>query len=146
MFPAAASAGPSRSTYSPARPRSPAASSSATTCSNSAGPPSSASALAAAPTPGRDSPCTPTWRRPSPLPKQSTRRPAATGKAQASPPTSRRPPPTPDTPLTRGPLQTPAAQARDTAYRRALQDVTAAGGSPAAEAQTALAAAQADVD
>ena len=41
-------------------------------------------------------------------------------------------------------LQTPAAQARDTAYRRALQDVTAAGGSSAAEAQTALAAAQAD--
>src|SRR5690349_20953231 len=40
-------------------------------------------------------------------------------------------------------LQTPAAQARDTAYRRALQDVTAAGGSSAAEAQTALAAAQA---
>jgi C-terminal processing protease CtpA/Prc len=42
-------------------------------------------------------------------------------------------------------LQAPAAQARDTAYRRALQDVTAAGGSSAAEAQTALAAAQADV-
>jgi N-terminal domain of Peptidase_S41 in eukaryotic IRBP len=41
-------------------------------------------------------------------------------------------------------LQTPAAQARDTAYRRALQDVTAAGGSSAAEAQTALAATQAD--
>ena len=41
-------------------------------------------------------------------------------------------------------LQTPAAQARDTAYRRALQDVTAAGGSSAAEAQTALVAAQAD--
>ena len=79
------------------------ASSSATTCSNSAGPPSSASALAAAPTPGRDSPCTPTWRRPSPLPKQSTRRPAATGKAQASPPTSRRPPPRPETPPTGGP-------------------------------------------
>jgi len=39
-------------------------------------------------------------------------------------------------------LCTPAAQARDTAYRRALQDVTAAGGSAAAEAQTALAAAQ----
>jgi C-terminal processing protease CtpA/Prc len=43
-------------------------------------------------------------------------------------------------------LQTPAAQARDTAYRRALQDVTAAGGSSAAEAQTALEAAQADAD
>ena len=40
-------------------------------------------------------------------------------------------------------LQTPAAQARDTAYRRALQDVTVAGGASAAEAQTALAA-QAD--
>jgi hypothetical protein len=36
-------------------------------------------------------------------------------------------------------LQTSAARARDTAYRRALQDVTAAGGSSAAEAQTALA-------
>ena len=41
-------------------------------------------------------------------------------------------------------LQTPAAQARDTAYRRALQDVTAVGDSSAAEAQTALTAAQAD--
>jgi C-terminal processing protease CtpA/Prc len=42
-------------------------------------------------------------------------------------------------------LETPAAQARDTAYRRALQDVTAVGGSSAAEAQTAaLAAAEAD--
>ena len=41
-------------------------------------------------------------------------------------------------------FQTPAAQARDIAYRRALQDVTAAGGSSAAEAQTALGAADAD--
>jgi hypothetical protein len=41
-------------------------------------------------------------------------------------------------------LQTPAAQARDAAYRRALQDVTAAGGSSAAEAQTALAEVQPD--
>ncbi len=37
---------------------------------------------------------------------------------------------------------TPAAQARDTAYERALQDVVAAGGSSSAEAQTALTAAQ----
>jgi Peptidase family S41/N-terminal domain of Peptidase_S41 in eukaryotic IRBP len=35
--------------------------------------------------------------------------------------------------------QTPAAQTKDTAYRLALQDVTAAGGAAAAEAQTALA-------
>jgi hypothetical protein len=41
-------------------------------------------------------------------------------------------------------LQMPAAQARDTAYKRALQDVTAAGGSSSAEAQTALTAAQTD--
>jgi hypothetical protein len=41
-------------------------------------------------------------------------------------------------------LQTPAAQARDIAYRRALEDVTEAGGASAAGAQTALAAAQAD--
>jgi hypothetical protein len=41
-------------------------------------------------------------------------------------------------------LQTSAAQARDTAYRRALHDVTAAGGSSAAEARTALAAPRAD--
>jgi len=36
-------------------------------------------------------------------------------------------------------LQTPAAQTRDTAYRLALQEVTAAGGASAAEARTALA-------
>jgi hypothetical protein len=36
----------------------------------------------------------------------------------------------------------PAAQARDTAYERALQDVVAAGGSSSAEAQTALTAAR----
>jgi hypothetical protein len=42
-------------------------------------------------------------------------------------------------------IQTPAAHARDTAYRRALQDVTAAGGASAAEAEATLAAAQADV-
>ena len=41
-------------------------------------------------------------------------------------------------------LQMPAAQARDTAYKRALQDVAAAGGSSSAEAQTALTAAQTD--
>jgi C-terminal processing protease CtpA/Prc len=45
----------------------------------------------------------PTWRRLSPSPKQSTRKPAATGKAQASPPTSRPPPPRPATPPTGGP-------------------------------------------
>ena len=38
----------------------------------------------------------------------------------------------------------PAAQARDTAYERALQDVVAAGGSSSAEAQTALTASQSD--
>jgi len=40
-------------------------------------------------------------------------------------------------------LQTPAAQTKDTAYRLALQDVTAAGGASAAEARTALAEIQA---
>jgi Peptidase family S41/N-terminal domain of Peptidase_S41 in eukaryotic IRBP len=40
-------------------------------------------------------------------------------------------------------LQTPADQALDTAYRRALEKVTAAGGASAAEAMTALAAAAA---
>jgi hypothetical protein len=40
-------------------------------------------------------------------------------------------------------LPTPAAQARDAAYERALQDVTAAGGSSSAEARAALTAAQA---
>ena len=38
-------------------------------------------------------------------------------------------------------IQTPATHARDTAYRRALNDVTAANGASAAEAEAALAAA-----
>ena len=41
-------------------------------------------------------------------------------------------------------IQTTAAQARDTAYELALRDVIAAGGAAAAEADAALAAAQAD--
>ena len=41
-------------------------------------------------------------------------------------------------------IQTPAAQARDTAYERALQDVIAADGDAAAEARGALAASRAD--
>ena len=40
-------------------------------------------------------------------------------------------------------LQAPAAQAKDTAYRLALRDVTAAGGASAAEARAALTAIQA---
>ena len=38
-------------------------------------------------------------------------------------------------------IQTPATHARDTAYRRTLNDVTAANGASAAEAEAALAAA-----
>jgi C-terminal processing protease CtpA/Prc len=41
-------------------------------------------------------------------------------------------------------IETSATRARDTAYRRALHDVTAANGASAAEAEAALAAAQAD--
>jgi peptidase S41-like protein len=41
-------------------------------------------------------------------------------------------------------IRTPAAQARDTAYQQALQDIAAAGGPSAAEAQAALTTARAD--